>query len=104
MGKQKDYFAIFAGGGVRGTAYIGVLKALEELDIHLTGYASSSVGAIVASLISVGYNHEELKNLLFSINYQRFQDLYLPFGKDFGFFKGDGVYYWLKKNIEKKVL
>ena len=102
MGKQKDYFAIFAGGGVRGTAYIGALKALEELNINLTGYASSSVGAIIASLISVGYNHAELKDLLFNINYQKFQDLYLPFGKDFGFFKGDGVYYWLKKNIEKK--
>ena len=64
MGNKKEYFAIFAGGGVRGTAYIGALKALEELNINLTGYASSSVGAIVASLISVGYNHEELKKLL----------------------------------------
>lgn len=102
MGDKKEYFAIFAGGGVRGTAYIGALKALEELDINLTGYASSSVGSIIAALIAVGYSHEELKKILFSINYQRFQDLYLPFGKDFGFFKGDGVYYWIKKNIEKK--
>lgn len=102
MGYQKEYFAIFAGGGVRGTAYIGALKALDELNINLTGYASSSVGAIVASLIAVGYNYEELKELLLSVNYQHFKDLYIPFGKDFGFFKGDGVYYWLKKNIEKK--
>jgi len=102
MGNQKEYFAIFAGGGVRGTAYVGALKALDELNITLTGYASSSVGAIVASLLAVGYEYEELKALLLSVNYQRFQDLYLPFGKDFGFFKGDGVYYWLKKNIEKK--
>lgn len=102
MGHQKEYFAIFAGGGVRGTAYIGALQALQTLDIKLTGYASSSVGAIIAALISVGYNHEELKDLLLNVNYQRFKDLYLPFGKDFGFFKGDGVYYWIKKNIEKK--
>ena len=66
MGHKEEYFAIFAGGGVRGTAYIGALKALEELDITLTGYASSSVGAIVASLIAVGYNPEELKDLLLS--------------------------------------
>ena len=102
MGDQKEYFAIFAGGGVRGTAYIGALKALNDFGITLTGYASSSVGAIIASLIAVGYNHEELQDLLLSVNYQKFKDLYLPFGKDFGFFKGDGVYYWLKKNIEKK--
>lgn len=102
MGSQKEYFAVFAGGGVRGTAYIGALKALDELNITLTGYASSSVGAIIASLLAVGYEYEELKELLLCVNYQKFQDLYLPFRKDFGFFKGDGVYYWLKKNIEKK--
>lgn len=102
MSSKNEYFAIFAGGGVRGTAYIGVLKALEELGISLTGFASSSVGAIIASLIAVGYTYEELKGLLFGINYQQFKDLYLPFGKDFGFFKGDGIYYWLKENIEKK--
>jgi NTE family protein len=79
MGHQKEYFAIFAGGGVRGTAYIGALQALQTLDIKLTGYASSSVGAIIAALISVGYNHEELKDLLLNVNYQRFKDLYLPF-------------------------
>ena len=102
MGHKKEYFAIFAGGGVRGAAYIGAIKALEELDINLTGYASSSVGAIIAALIAVGYKHEELKELLFKLNYSKFKDLYLPSGKDFGFYKGDGLYYWIKKNIEKK--
>ena len=85
MGHKKEYFAIFAGGGVRGAAYIGAIKALEELDINLTGYASSSVGAIIAALIAVGYKHEELKELLFKLNYSKFKDLYLPSGKDFGF-------------------
>lgn len=102
MGDNKEYFVIFAGGGVRGTAYIGAIKALEELNVSITGFASSSVGAIVASLVAVGYTHEELKDLLLGVNYQRFQDLYIPFKKDFGFFKGDGVYYWIKKNIERK--
>jgi len=102
MGEKKEYFGIFAGGGVRGTAYIGALKALSELNITLTGYASSSVGAVVASHMAVGYNYDEMRDLLLNVNYQQFKDLYLPFGKDFGFFKGDGVYYWIKENIEKK--
>lgn len=102
MNQKKPYFAIFAGGGVRGTAYIGALKALEELNVTLTGYASSSVGAIIAALLAVGYNHEEMKKLLLNVNYQQFQDVHFPFGKDFGFFKGDGVYNWIKENIEKK--
>jgi len=103
MSSNKEYFAIFAGGGVRGTAYIGALKALEELKIGLNGYASSSVGAVFASLLAVGYSYGELKELILNVDYQQFRDLYLPLpGKDFGVFKGDSVYFWLKENIEKK--
>jgi len=102
MGYNNECFGIFAGGGVRGSAYIGALKALDELQINFIGYAGTSVGAIVASLVSVGYSYSELQELMFTMNYQQFKDLYLPFKKDFGFFKGDGVYNWLKNNIENK--
>jgi len=102
MGYNNECFGIFAGGGVRGSAYIGALKALEELNISFIGYAGTSVGAIVASLVAVGYSYRELQDLMLTMNYQQFKDLYLPFKKDFGFFKGDGVYNWLKTNIEAK--
>jgi NTE family protein len=102
MSRKQKYFAIFAGGGVRGTAYIGALKALNEVNVELTGYASSSVGAVIASLLAVGHSPAELQALLLGVNYQQFRDLHLPFGKDFGFFKGDGLYNWLKENIEAK--
>jgi len=102
MSRKKEYFAVFAGGGVRGTAYVGALKALSEQNITLTGYASSSVGAIIASLLAVGYNYDELSRMALGLNYQQFKDLYLPARKDFGFFKGDGFYYWIKENIENK--
>ncbi|MCK5177293.1 MAG: patatin-like phospholipase family protein, partial [Candidatus Aenigmarchaeota archaeon] len=98
----KNYFCIFAGGGVRGTAYVGALKALEEMEIEISGLAGSSVGALFASLVAVGYTQEEIKNLFYDINYQIFKDLYIPFGKDFGFFKGDEVYSWVKNKIEYK--
>lgn len=98
----KESFWILAGGGVRGTAYVGALKALEENEIKMSGIAGSSVGAVIASLIAVGYTHSEIKELLYDVNYQSFKDLYIPMGKDFGFFKGDEVYSWLKDKIEKK--
>ena len=98
----KDYFCIFAGGGVRGTAYVGALKALEENGIEISGMAGSSVGALFASLVAVGYTQEEIKNLFYDINYQIFKDLYIPLGKDFGFFKGDEVYFWVKNKLENK--
>jgi len=98
----RECFWILAGGGVRGTAYIGAIKALEEMNIKMSGLAGSSVGAVIASLIAVGYTHSEIKDLLYDVNYQSFKDLYIPMGKDFGFFKGDEVYCWLKNKIEKK--
>ena len=97
-----ECFCILAGGGVRGTAYVGAIKALEELDVKITGLAGSSVGAFIASLLAIGYTHGEIKEFLYDVNYQKFRDLYIPFGKDFGFFKGDEVYYWIKDKIEKK--
>ncbi len=100
---SRESFWIMAGGGVRGTAYVGVIKALEEMGIKMSGIAGTSAGAVIASLVAVGYTYSEIKDLLYSVNYQSFKDLYIPLGKDFGFFKGDGVYYWLKDKIEKKI-
>ncbi|OGH98042.1 MAG: hypothetical protein A2287_05465 [Candidatus Melainabacteria bacterium RIFOXYA12_FULL_32_12] len=99
---MSDYFCIFAGGGVRGTAYLGVLKALEELNIDITGYAGSSVGAIFAALYAVGYNYEEINNIIFNTPFEIFRDLYIPMGKDFGLCKGEKLYFTLKNLIETK--
>jgi hypothetical protein len=98
-----DYFCILAGGGVRGTAYIGVLDFFDEVNINIKGMAGSSVGAVFSALHSVGYNHQELEKLLLALNYEQFRDLYLPFGKEFGLCKGDNFLKWIKKTLELKI-
>ena len=45
-----------AGGGVKGAAHIGVLKALEENGIHVDVIGGTSIGSIVASLYAMGYS------------------------------------------------
>ena len=45
-----------AGGGVKGAAHIGVLKALEENGIHVDAIGGTSIGSIVAALYSMGYS------------------------------------------------
>lgn len=52
-----------SGGGIRGAAHIGVLKALEENNIHVDAIGGSSSGAIVASLFAMGYSSKEIYNL-----------------------------------------
>ena len=45
----------FAGGGIRGIAHVGVLKALEENGIEVEAVAGTSAGSIVAALYAMGY-------------------------------------------------
>ena len=53
---------VLSGGGMRGVAHIGVIKALEEHNITPTHIAGSSVGAIVGSLYAYGYSWEDILN------------------------------------------
>lgn len=63
----------FAGGGIKGVAHIGALKALEEENIKFDYIAGTSSGSIVACLYSIGYNSDEIyeifKKYINKINY-----------------------------------
>ena len=64
MDNNFKYTCLFGGGAIRGVSYIGAVKALEELGIIPDRLAGSSVGSIFAALLAVGYNAEELKDIL----------------------------------------
>lgn len=96
------YSCIFGGGAVRGMAYVGIVKALEELKINPQTIAGSSVGAIFAGLFSLGYNAEELKEIFMQVNFELFKDIHFGFGKDFAISKGEIFLEWLRELIEKK--
>jgi predicted acylesterase/phospholipase RssA/FMN phosphatase YigB (HAD superfamily) len=57
---QIDCYGIFEGGGAKGLAHVGALKACEERKIRFKGIAGTSAGAIIAGLIAVGYEAQEL--------------------------------------------
>lgn len=49
-----------SGGGVKGAAHIGVLKALEEEKIKVDYIGGTSSGSIVATLYAAGYKPDEI--------------------------------------------
>lgn len=53
-------YVIFQGGGAKGFAHVGALRAAEERGIRFEGVAGTSIGAIVAALIAAGYRADEL--------------------------------------------
>lgn len=100
--KSLQYTCIFGGGAVRGVSYVGVLKALEELGVKANTIAGSSVGAVFASLVAVGYNMDELEEIFMQVNFELFKDIHFGFGKDFALSKGEIFLDWLRDLIEKK--
>lgn len=62
-----------AGGGIKGVAHIGAIKALEEANIKFDFISGTSSGSIVATLYASGYTTDEIfeifKKYVKEINY-----------------------------------
>ncbi len=100
--QQEKYFCIFGGGGIRGISYLGAVEALNELNVEIEGCAGSSVGAIFAALLTLGYNLEEMRVHLSGINFELFRDINFGFHQGFSLSKGEVFLTWIRELIEKK--
>ncbi len=62
MGNNQQALGLaLSGGGARGLAHIGVLKALEEADIRPCCIAGTSMGAVVGALYTAGHGVDTLE-------------------------------------------
>jgi len=59
--KKHSAALALGGGGARGLAHIGVLRALEKLDIRPAFIAGTSMGAIVGSLYALGMDAYQIE-------------------------------------------
>ena len=50
-GMAQKVGLVMSGGGAKGAAHIGVIKALEENEIPIDYVAGTSIGAIIGSII-----------------------------------------------------
>lgn len=84
---------VLSGGGMRGAAHIGVIKALQEHNIKVHCVSGVSAGAIVGALFAKGMQWDEMLKFFKSVNvidYKKF-----AFGKP-GFIDIDKYYNTLK--------
>jgi NTE family protein len=104
LDEQVKYNCIFGGGGIRGMCYIGAVKALQEYNIKIETIAGSSVGAVFAALLAVGYNVDEIKEFFFEFNLNMFRDLNISiFNNDLSLSKGEIFLDWIREKIERKI-
>ena len=97
-----DYVCILTGGSIRGGAYVGALRALEELNANIKCFVGSSVGSVMSVFYAVGYSTFELEKIVNEINFDLFKDINISFNKEFSISKGEYFLEWLKDTIEKK--
>lgn len=57
---------VLAGGGARGLAHIGVIKALEKQNIKIDYITGTSMGALIGGLYAAGLSPSEIED--FAIN------------------------------------
>ena len=60
------------GGGARGIATLGVLKALEENNISIEYIVGTSMGSILGGLYSIGYTIAEIDSIINSTDWNDF--------------------------------
>lgn len=102
MKSPLKYTCLFGGGAIRGLAYVGTIRALEELNVEFDIIGGSSVGSIFATLLACGYKSYELENLFMKVNFELFRDIHLGFGKGLGISKGGIFVDWLNELILQK--
>lgn len=106
---------VFAGGGIKAFSFVGALRVLEDEEIQFERLAGTSAGAIIASLIKVGYKSNEIEKILDELDFLSILDpkyesrkKYFQFLKWVGLFRkmglhnGDYLEKWLKKILAQK--
>jgi NTE family protein/lysophospholipid hydrolase len=51
---------VFGGGGTRGAAHLGVIRALEEAQVHPDLVCGTSAGALVAAMVAMGWDYQKI--------------------------------------------
>lgn len=110
--EPKKVDAVFEGGGVKGIGLVGAVAVTEERGYTFENVAGTSAGAIVAALVAAGYKAKQLKQIIESLDYNKFKDEglldkipvlgpMLSLGFEKGIYEGKFVEDWLRDLLAK---
>ena len=84
------------GGGARGFAHIGVIKALEAAGLAPDIITGSSSGAVIAALYAAGHGGRELETVALGLNRDELVDFAL-FGR--GWVRGEALQHFVNRMV-----
>ena len=60
---------VLSGGGAKGFAYVGVLRAMEKAGIRPDYITGTSIGSIIGGLYAIGYTPDQLDTLIRAVDW-----------------------------------
>jgi NTE family protein len=93
--KAQKVGLVLSGGGAKGLAHIGVLKALEENNIPIDYITGTSMGGIVGAMYAAGYSPKEMEKIALSADFQDWVG---------GKYNSDYSFYYQKNNSNASAL
>lgn len=98
------------GGGIKGVAYAGALRVLEEAGLtapaRIRRISGTSAGSMTALLIALGYTSDEIQKILLGTDFTRFEDAgdtgLVRFKREFGWFSGEVFHQWARCRVADK--
>ena len=67
--KRPKVGLVLSGGGAKGFAYVGLLKALQEAKLPVDYIGGTSIGSIMGGLYAVGYSPDMIEQIIRSQNW-----------------------------------
>lgn len=99
MEKRHKLGIVLSGGGARGFAHIGVLRALNENGIYPDAISAVSAGSIVGVLYADGYSPTEIYEIFSRLDIYKILKFYRP---AFGMLRADGLQKTLQQYLRAK--
>ena len=62
---------VLSGGGARGIAQLGVIRALEEYNVDVDIIVGTSIGTVIGGLYASGYTTYEIEKIIKDFNWDR---------------------------------
>lgn len=92
---------VLSGGGAKGLAHIGVIKALEENSIPIDYVTGTSMGSIVGALYSIGYTTDEMVALFHSKDFSMWLNGETDISLKYSFMQEDLSAEWLRLRLNR---
>jgi len=96
---SQDVGLVLSGGGAKGLAHVGVLKALEENGIPIDYVMGTSMGGVIGGFYASGYSPKEIDSIARSQNFQNWINGHFPDDFNTYYFRSRPSPQWLEINL-----